>query len=286
VFQQAFDKARELATGHLMAEMVSGPPAHKQRASALIPMMSRLHLDQTDSRLTITFGDDAEELAFLRNVLPALTQDARDKASAAHRMNQFKQIALAMHNYLDSQGAFPPQASVDANGKPLLSWRVLILPYLEEKALYDQFHLDEPWDSEHNRPLVDKMPSIYADPASSVQAAIGEKGRTTFVVPVGDKLLFGGKEGTKLRDIKDGLSNTILLVEVPPQKAVIWTKPDDWQVNIESPLQDLLRNDRDWFIIASCDGSVRRLSKAIDPVVLRAMLTPAGGESIDYDKLK
>jgi hypothetical protein len=286
VFQQAFDKARELATGFLMAEMVSGPPAHKQRASALIPMMSRLHLDQTDSRLSITFGDDAEELAFLRNVLPALTQKARDSANISHRMNEFKQIALGLLNYESAKGSLPPAASYDPQGKPLLSWRVLILPYLDELELYKQFHLDEPWDSEHNRPLVDKMPEIYSDPDSSVRSAIGGKGRTTYVVPVGDKLLFGGKEGTKYRDIKDGTSNTILLVEVPPQKAVVWTKPDDWQVNLESPLQDQVRNDRDWFITAWCDGHAKRLSKAIDPAVLRAALTPAGGETIEAGSLK
>jgi hypothetical protein len=105
-------------------------------------------------------------------------------------------------------------------------------------------------------------------------------------VPVGESLVFGGKKGLTPREFIDGLSNTILLVEVPPQKAVIWTKPNDWPVNLESPLEGLVRNDRDWFITAWFDGHVKRLSKANDPAVLRAALTPAGGESIDFEKLK
>ncbi len=79
-------------------------------------------------------------------------------------MNNLKYIGLAMHNYLDANSHFPPAASVDKAGKPLLSWRVMILPYIDQDQLYKQFHLDEPWDSEHNKKLIDKMPQIYASP--------------------------------------------------------------------------------------------------------------------------
>ena len=79
-------------------------------------------------------------------------------------MNNEKQIALAMHNYHAANDHLPPAAIKDKAGKPLLSWRVAILPYLEQAALYNKFHLDEPWDSPHNKALIASMPAVYACP--------------------------------------------------------------------------------------------------------------------------
>ena len=69
-----------------------------------------------------------------------------------------------MHNYDSTHGSLPPHAIYGKDGKPLLSWRVLILPYIEEQALYEQFHLDEPWDSPHNEPLLRQIPRCYRSP--------------------------------------------------------------------------------------------------------------------------
>ena len=94
-------------------------------------------------------------------LLPAV-QAAREAARRAQCTNNLKQIGLAMHNYASANGAFPPAAIYDANGKPLLSWRVLILPYLEQDSLYKQFHLAEPWDSPHNkRTLLAQVPPLF-----------------------------------------------------------------------------------------------------------------------------
>ena len=71
-----------------------------------------------------------------------------------------------MHNYHDTYGTFPPAATTDGADKPLLSWRVAILPFLEQQPLYEQFHLDEPWDSPHNKTLIEQMPQVYAIPGS------------------------------------------------------------------------------------------------------------------------
>src|SRR6185436_18638182 len=82
--------------------------------------------------------------------------------------NNLKQIALAFHNYESAYGCFPPPAITDAQGKALLSWRVAILPYIEEDALYKQFRMNEAWDSPHNKKLLSKMPKIYASPTGKV----------------------------------------------------------------------------------------------------------------------
>jgi len=101
---------------------------------------------------------------------------ARASAARVQSMNNLKMLALALHNYYNANKHFPLPASSSKDGKPLLSWRVYILPYLEQDSLFRQFHLDEPWDSPHNRTLIDKMPSIYRLPMSKT-----EKGeRTTF----------------------------------------------------------------------------------------------------------
>jgi hypothetical protein len=189
-------------------------------------------------------------------------------------MNSLKQIMLAMHNYADAHGTFPPACSRDDDGKPLLSWRVLILPYLDQGALYKQFHLDEPWDSEHNRTLIEQMPEVYADAFSR------NVGRTTCLVPVADTTIFSGVKGTRLRDITDGLSNTIAVVEVAPEHAVIWTRPADWEVDFNEPLRVVKRPGQDGFAVALADGSVQFHANAVERDKFAKMLTRAGGEDL------
>jgi hypothetical protein len=199
----------------------------------------------------------------------------RASAARASSMNNLKQIALAMHIYHDVYRKFPAAATLSKEGKPLLSWRVQILPYIEQMALYDQFKHDEPWDSEHNRQLIDKMPRVFLDPALP---QLAKDGKTTYVVPVGEKSPFGGKEGIFLAKITDGTSNTILAVDVAPENAVVWTKPDDWSFNPEKPGAGLLDGKRKGFLASFCDGSVRNISADIDLSDLRRLVQMNDGE--------
>jgi hypothetical protein len=284
--KQSIEKAGVLAQAFLMKETLSNAPAHSERAKALLPLLPLLSPKVDGTRITLSFGDDEQEIAFVRNLLPAMTQQMRSEMSRNSRMNRFKQIMLGMNNHESARGAYPTAASYDANGKPLLSWRVQILPYMDQVDLWKQFRLDEPWDSEHNRKLIDQMPDVYSDPDPAVRAAVGDNGRTTFVVPTGDGLLFGGKVATKHRDIKDGTSNTIMVVEVAPERAVVWTKPDDWEVDLKDPLRGVKRSDRDWFTTAWCDGSGRILSNSIDAEAFRKLLTPSGKEVVNHSDIK
>lgn len=284
--RQALDKATELAKAYLLHDSVSGLPAHRQRAQALLPLMPLVKPQVEGNRLMLTFGDDAEEVAFVANLLPALTQELRGEASVSERINHFKQIVLGLLNHESARGRFPAAASYDPQGKPLLSWRVHILPYMERMDLYKQFKLDEPWDSEHNRPLIERMPEVYADPDPAVRAAIGAAGRTTYVVPRGEGLIFERPEGMKFNDLKDGSSNTMVVVEVVPERAVVWTKPDDWEVDLNDPLRGVKRDDREGFVAAYADGSVRVLGNDNAPELIKALLTPAGGEVIDHSQVK
>src|SRR5579884_2292255 len=90
----------------------------------------------------------------------------RQAAARTRSSNRLRQIGIAMHNYNDTYGHLPTQAIYGKDGKPLLSWRVLILPFMEQGALYKQFHLDEPWDSAHNKELRGQMPKTYRLPDS------------------------------------------------------------------------------------------------------------------------
>jgi prepilin-type processing-associated H-X9-DG protein len=209
-------------------------------------------------------------------LLPAV-QAARAAARRAQSSNNLKQIGLAMHNYHDAHGRLPARAAFDEQKSPLLSWRVQLLPYLDEGHLYRQFKLDEPWDSEHNRQLIPRMPAVYRNPASATAP-----GKTSYVVPVGEGTLFDAAEGTRFRAVLDGLSNTMMALEVPGDRAVVWTQPDDWRFDPEHPLSGLGQVHPGGFNILLADGSVRFVSIEVGPDILRALVTVAGGERVDF----
>ncbi len=207
-------------------------------------------------------------------LLPAV-QAAREAARRVQSTNNLKQLAVAMITYQDAHKTFPQRASVDKQGRPLLSWRVHLLPYLDQMPLYKQFHLDEPWDSEHNKKLIPRMPATLATPNRP------NDGKTVYLVPVGQGTMFGGDKGMGIAEITDGLSNTIMIVEADADRAVEWTRPDDLAYDPERPLAGLGHVRLNVFLAAFADGSVRTLAIGIDPEVLRALFTAAGSETVD-----
>ena len=163
-------------------------------------------------------------------------------------------IGLGIHNYARANKTFPPAYAADRNGKPLLSWRVLILKYMNgNDDLYRQFHLDEPWDSERNRKLLSRMPAVYKTPGSTV----ADHWQTNYLTVRGEDTIFSGKTPTTYAMVRNGLSNTIMTVEVSDARAVEWTRPDDFEYNPQNPIEGLGGVLRSGFLAGMCDGSVR-----------------------------
>ena len=223
------------------------------------------------SMMDATMRANALALAML---VPSV-QKVREAAGRMTDSNNLKQIGLAMHMYHDAMGRFPPIASTGLpEKKGNLSWRVHILPYLEQQQLYQEFHLDEPWDSDHNKPLIDKMPKVYVCPTAPTPA-----GQTYYKVFVGGGAMFDPKVGTNFTSVQDGLSNTFMVAE--GGDPVIWTKPDDFTYDPEKPLPKLGLPGSDTINVLMADGSVRSLNlKTVSEKTIRALITKAGDETI------
>jgi prepilin-type processing-associated H-X9-DG protein len=218
-------------------------------------------------------------------LLPAV-QSAREAARRAQCVNNLKQIALATHNYASATGGFPAAAILDPQGKPLLSWRVSLLPYLDQNALYQKFKLDEPWDSPHNRELLRYMPTVYGCPSRNLAS---EPGQTAYRVFSGPTALIHPTRPTQLADVTDGLSNTLMVVE--SSQAVPWTKPDDLVTDDvappganPTPHLGAGSHHPGGFNAAFGDGSVRFLKLSVNPQTFRALITKSGGEVVDFNQ--
>jgi hypothetical protein len=157
-------------------------------------------------------------------LLPA-GSSAREAARRAQCSNQLKQIALALHNYHDLYQSLPPAYIADENGRPMHSWRVLILPFVESQSLYEKYRFDEPWDGPNNRLLLDEMPQVYACPSNRRTDATGRTA-TSYVAVVGPETAWPIARGRHLREFADGTSNTLLVLEThgPP---IPWMEPRD-----------------------------------------------------------
>lgn len=210
-------------------------------------------------------------------LLPAV-QQAREAARRSKCKNNLLQIGLALHNYHDTYGCFPPAYIADADGRPLHSWRVLILPYIDEAPLYNQYKFSEPWDGPNNSRLLASMPPVYACPSHA-----GPPGTTTAYVAVfGDDCIFQGAEATKMGDILDGSSNTLVVGETTGAN-IPWMKPEDVDVGKHPSIGDksgLSSHHTGGAHFLSADGTVRFISQNINQKTLDALFTRAGGEQV------
>ncbi len=191
-------------------------------------------------------------------------------------------------SYVSYNGRLPAAATYDSEGTPLLSWRVAILPFIEQDNLYNEFHLDEPWDSPHNIALLPRMPKVYRSPDRAV--AVQAEAHSTFYQGfVGPRTGFGSVQGLKYpQDFPDGTSNTILVVEA--RSAVPWSKPEDIAYDPEGPLPlvggiftgesrfNLLGRKRPkGFNAAFADGAVRFIHVPFDETAFREAIDRGDG---------
>ena len=197
-----------------------------------------------------------------------------------------KQIHLAFMNYSDRTRTLPPPRprrnrrapEQNTDQRVGLSWRVFLLPLLDQQPLFERFNLSEPWDSPHNLELVKFMPEVYFTEGDG-------EGETRYMVFSGDHTLFPEGRSLSLRHVRDGTSNTILLVHSGGAKPVTWTKPEDIPFDLTSPFQGIgLLNGRIEATLAS--GSTISIPGNVAPEILSALVTPHGNEIVDGMRLR
>jgi hypothetical protein len=206
--------------------------------------------------------------------------------------SKLRYIAVALERYHDQFGRLPPAAVCDEEGTPLYSWRVVLLPFLEEEIVYRRFHLDEPWDGSHNKELLEKTPRCYAagggDPA----------GLTRYQALVGPDAAFAAGEGRRMPDdFPDGLADTLLVAEAA--EPVPWTKPVDLPHDAHGPLPRLggaCTKPVRWlgietgrvpgFCAVFADGKARFVPASVGERTLRGFITRNGGEKLNWSELK
>lgn len=194
-----------------------------------------------------------------------------------------KQIARALHSYHDRYDSLPPAYVLGPSGEKLHSWRVLLLPYLGEQKLYDEYRLDEPWNGPHNHTLITKMPAVFACP--SVRKA--PPGITKFLAPVGRKTAWPEQYCAQLGDFADGTSNTVQVIEVPDSD-VLWLEPRDLtyteslaRVSQSNGIESSMPHDKsEGFHTAFADGSVRFITPQLSVATWRSLLSINGGRAL------
>ncbi len=279
--KQLIGTARQMLAG-FKAQFAKGP-----EAAQIAPLFDQA--DQTLAAIPVEQQGPTVHLALKVELKPEMlaglmvpaTQKVREAAQRAESQNNLRQLALGLVNYADENHLQMPPA-VFRGG---LSWRVAILPYIEQKALYDQFKLDEPWDSPHNIKLLTKMPKVFAHP----RAPKGTDANSTYYqVFTGPAAPFNGNKTIKYpAGFQDGTSQTLLVVEAGT--AVPWTKPADIPYDAKGPVPKLGGLFPGTFLGAMADGSVSwfDLSKLTEKT-LRAAITPAGNEVLgpDFDQAR
>jgi len=198
------------------------------------------------------------------------TQEKQDEQAAATG----KEVEKLYQQEGQSEYRLPSAQSKDEAGQMLLSWRVEMLPYLGYRNLYQEFALDEPWNSPHNRRLIAKMPPIYR-PHGPVEA-----GKTSYVALVSeDSAITSEAGGIRFADITDGASQTILFVEAKPECAVVWTRPEDIEFDPQQPFQ-CLGGGTGTFNAVFADGSVHTIPTTIDAETMRRLANRHDGKPV------
>lgn len=193
-------------------------------------------------------------------VFPLLVDESIAKARA---------LSLNLINFESAYGHYPAAATYDANDRPLLSWRVHLLPFMNEQELYQRFNLDEPWDSPHNRELIKEMPTVYLSTASKLDP---KDGKSNFVAPVGDRYLIGLKTPHRVRNVRDGTSRTICLLEVDDAAAEVWTKPVTSATDVADLSKHLQQLHQNRFVVSLGDGRTLTLRSDIPSESLQRLL--------------
>ena len=248
--------------------------AMAQFAMVVQPLLDSLQISQSGTRVSAKAAQSSEEVdKIVGGVVAPAVMAARAAARRTQDINSARQIMLAMLNYEAANGHFPAARVLGPDGKTEHSWRVAILPYLELVGanLYDEYRLDQPWDSPQNMKVLAKMPSVFRSAMAPAQST-----NSCFYVLNGPEAAFDGNTERRLRDIVDGTSKTIFVVGVRGDTP--WTKPDDIPFDLNADQLELNGFHREGFIAATGDGSVRFISNGVEEATLKKMITYRGRE--------
>lgn len=262
-------------------------------------LVNAIQLEQINQNVSLTASISGRLVLSegIASFVPALVE-ARQVSLRLESFRNIKQLVLAMHLYHDKNRHFPPAVVMGPDGKTPHSWRVALLPYLDQEKLYKEYRLNEPWDSEHNKKVLEKMPAVFKNPQdnrpgfyTSYLAVVGPN--TAFGKPTRPAgLLAGGGEasstppvkqeppaGVRFMDITDGLSNTIAIVEA--KREIPWTKPEDITFDGEK-LPGLGGFVEGGFNVGLCDGAARYFTDQLDPKILKNLLLINDGNVIEF----
>lgn len=224
--------------------------------------------DEPQSDSTSTASTPEGQASSLKSDVEDAAKSGNSASTINASVNNLKQIGHGLHFFMDEHEVrLPASYTVDEHDEPVLSWRVHILPYLEQEELYDQFHLDEPWDSEHNSKLIEKMPPVYRSPGSNA-----EEGKTQYlsvsfergvVIPPQPRTRPNDPSGVRLAAVYDWVGNTIMVVEADQGQAVVWTKPSDFVPDSSKDLCGLKPFRDEKFLALFVDGSVKKLASSL-----------------------
>ena len=188
-----------------------------------------------------------------------------------------EEIGLALHHYHEKYNEFPPAFTVDEHGKPLHSWRTLILPFLDQQELYETIDLSKPWDDPANAEARKFLVRIYKCPSLTTDPAM-----TTYLAVTGENSCFRPDKSRTISEITDGTSNTLMVVDIPQTHAVHWMSPQDAD---EALLLGIAREEKDLqhtggFQGALADGSVRYFSVNLPATTLKALITISANDTV------
>jgi prepilin-type processing-associated H-X9-DG protein len=296
---------------HVQVMDIADGPVFTVKAGA--KATSRVHVDDQATLLRPFEATTARMRALPDEILIEKAPDdgtsqlsAREIAARNQSIMNLKMISLALHNYHSTHDRFPPAVIHGPDGKPWHSWRVLLLPFLEQAPLHNAYDFSQPWDSPKNKALIDQMPAVYRDPingdANQSLTNYGALVAANSIFPpeggkqLDPKVLPLDRDGIGLRDITDGTSNTLTIAPVEPGRKILWTKPEDIDAGpafagfgqpngIAAPFTFVGPGGGKGAPIAFADGSVRMLGASVNPNVLSALISRAGGEVISADAI-
>ena len=241
---------------------------------AVSALLSEANTEVRGQRLQIGLrGRPSAQVATCASIamsVSPLIQSGYSVVKSLQSADGVQRLSAALTAYIAQHDRFPTYANFSRQRKPLLSWRVHLLPYLGHQNLYEAFNLDEPWDSVHNRQLIPRMPAVYQNPRRP------HDHMTHLVLPVGKGTICekpGGTRGVGVGEVRDGLSNTLMLVDA--EDSVIWTEPRDLPYNSRRPWRGLGQKTRPGFLAVSADGSLRYIPSTLGTAEIKSLFSRA-----------